>query len=83
MSYLDDQKKTIQYEWGKVKNVGEEPTAIVLELAYKIHRTAENATGVGVIAKLNGNDINLPTFDILQNVSHRRPWGEKEDLFSG
>ena len=77
ISYADDQNKTIQYDWGKIKNVGEEPTEVVLELAYKIHRTAESSTGVIAVAKLNGNGIQLPTFDIVQNVSRRCPSRDK------
>lgn len=63
----------MQFDFGNVKNVGEEPTKVVLELAYKIHRTAQNSSGVTALAKLNGNKIQLPTFDIVQNVSHQCP----------
>ena len=69
-SYTGDQNTTIQYEFGKIKNVGENPTEVVLELAYKINHAAASATGVNATAKLNGNPIQLETFDIIQNVSH-------------
>ena len=68
-SYTGDQNTTIQYDFGKIKNVGENPTEVVLELAYKINHVAASATGVNAMAKLNGNQITLETFDIIQNVS--------------
>ena len=71
-SYTGDQNTTIQYEFGKIKNVGENPTEVVLELAYKINHAAASATGVNATAKLNGNPIQLETFDIIQNVSRTR-----------
>ena len=69
-TYKEVQNTTIQYDYGKVKNVGEEATKVVLELAYKIHHTAGSSPGVNALAKLNGNDILLPSFNIVQNVSH-------------
>ena len=75
VSHPDAPKETIRYDFGKVKNVGDADTEVILELAYKIHRSAENASDVSVVAKLNGNELDLPKFDIIQNVRMTRTGG--------